>query len=145
MNHTPILAEQFKFIHDKLESHINQKLRDVDLTFSQLQVLKYLKFHRGERVTQKDIGDYMKLKHSTVIGILQRMEAKGLVVSCTDEENRRGRNISMTDKAEELDQEIYSHCREMDKRLVRYLDDEEQKMLQGLLGRVLKGVTEETE
>lgn len=144
MENKQVLAQQFKHIHDKLEQHINGKLRDLDLTFSQLQVLVFLRDHEDEKVTQKDIGAYMRLKHSTVIGILQRMETKGLIVSSVDKDNRRCRNVTMTDKAREMDFEVYSHCRQIDDRLILYLNQDEQLQLRKLLNRVLMGLAEET-
>ena len=53
-----------------------------------MELLLYLAEHQNRKITQKDIGEFMRVKHSTVIGILRRLETKGFLYCVVDEEIR---------------------------------------------------------
>ena len=131
------LGYQFKLINEKFKKQFNENLQSMDLTFSQFVVLDYLGRNRKDKVTQKDISEALQLKHSTVIGILKRLEAKEMVQCIVDAENKRYRNVMLTKKAADSLEEMYRHREEMEKRLISELTKEEETELRRLLGRVL--------
>ena len=137
------LGYQFKLIHEKFKKHFNENLESMDLTFSQFVVLDYLCSNRKGKVTQKDISDALQLKHSTVIGILKRLEAKGMVQCIVDAENKRYRNVFLTKKAVDSLEEMYRRREEMEKRLVSELTKEEETELRRLLGKVFDSFYQE--
>lgn len=143
MDEVQILGAQIKHISDKFKTHINHKLKDLDLTFSQLSVLLFLVNNQERKITQKDIGETLELKHSTVIGLLKRLEAKDLVQCVVDCENKRFRNVFLTEKAVCLEKEIHNHCSVLDERLIKNLTVQEQEQLRELLDKVISGLSEE--
>lgn len=84
-----------KGIHEQLEKRANLMLRQFDLTLTQTRVLFYLHDHQGEKTTPKDIEDYFGVTHPTVVGLLQRLEGKGFIVSEPDEGDRRCRVVRL--------------------------------------------------
>ena len=98
----------FKRINDALISYVNNELRDLDLTFSQMEVLQLLFERKGENIYQKDIEKHFNLSHPTVIGILKRLQAKDLVKVKRIEEDKRKRNIVLTDKVDYLEEKMFS-------------------------------------
>ena len=86
-----------KRISDYIESDANRALEQYGITCSQARVLSFLLKSQGKVTIQKDIENYLEIKHPTVIGILQRMEAKGLIVSEVDPQDKRQRIITLTD------------------------------------------------
>lgn len=137
------LGYQFKLIQEKFKKHFNANLENMNLTFSQFIVLDYLGKHREGKVTQKDISQALQLKHSTVIGILKRLEAKEMVQCIVDRENKRYRNVLLTKKAVDSLEEMYRHREEMEKRLVSKLTKEEEEELRILLSKVLHSFPQE--
>lgn len=137
------LGYQFKLIHEKFKKYFNASLESMDLTFSQFVVLDYLEKNREGKVTQKDISQALQLKHSTVIGILKRLEVKEMVQCIVDRENKRYRNVLLTKKAVNSLEEMYRHREEMEKRLVSNLTKEEEKELRILLSKVLYSFPQE--
>ena len=76
-----------------LNKILNQELERVGLTFSQMRVLRFIEDNPKMKITQKDISNELDIQHSTTIGLLKRMQEKGLVRVVVDEDNRRCRNI----------------------------------------------------
>lgn len=136
----PPIGYLFKQIHIKCESKINQHLASENLTSAQLSLMSYLLDHKSEKVTQKDIAEELEIKHTTVIGLVRRLEEKGLVRSVTDPDNRKYRNISLTSKAMKVEEKIRDHRRTMDEALSKGLTDEEVEQLRILLQKVRKNL-----
>ena len=132
----------FKQIHDSFEADINRQLHRQDLTLSQMGVLHYLFKNPNDTVTHKDIEHFLKLKHSTVAGILARMGKKGFVTSAIDEKDRRRRNIFPTDLAFEVKANM-EQCRlDMNDRLVQGMSEDDVENLTVLLKKVLENMSE---
>jgi len=74
------------------------------LTSSQLWVIKILKETSPRKVS--DLALRMYLHPATMVGLLDRLEAKGLVTRTRSEKDRRVVHIDLTDKGREL--EIHS-------------------------------------
>ena len=71
-------------------------------------------------VHSKDLANYFNLRHSTVSGILQRLEGGGFIKFVPDETDHRLKRIVLTKKAHN------AHL-----RTIREFDALEQKMLDG--------------
>ena len=127
-----------KRISDYIEADANRELEQYGLTMSQARVLSFLLNRRGKTTIQKDVEDYFEIRHSTVIGILQRMEAKGLVVSSVDPGDRRQRIINVTASAVELEKEVENHRDESERRLAAGMSAEELSEFKRLLYTVYK-------
>ena len=69
----------------------------------------------------------MRVKHSTVIGILRRLETKGFLYCVVDEENKRCRNVILTQKGLDLKSEMEVHLREEEMRIRKALSEEESQ------------------
>ena len=131
----------FKQIHDAFEAEANNQLQKMDLTMSQLAVLCFLFKNENREVTQREIENYLNLKHPTVTGILQRMEMKGFVSCSKNCDDKRQKNISLTEKALELRKRINVRLTQMEDRLVDGLTKDERLMLNELLDKVYNNVT----
>lgn len=95
------LSFKFKLISDKIKKIRNSELDKYGLTFSQFGILFYLVENAGEdrKIFQKELGEAVRVKPSTMTGLIGRMEEKGLVRQTVDDANGKVRNIEMTAKA----------------------------------------------
>ena len=58
----------------------NRKTRDMGLTATQSEALRYILKHYDEKeLTAADLMEHLRLSQSTVAGVLQRLESKGIV------------------------------------------------------------------
>lgn len=69
-------------------------------------------------------------------GIIARMEQGGFVESRPDAQDKRGRQIMLTEKAYAVGRQLASFIPENEARLVRTLSDREAQTLRTLLQRV---------
>ena len=129
-----------KRISDYIETDANRELEQFDITFSQARILSFLLNRNEKQTIQKDIEDFFELKHPTVIGILQRMEQKGFIVSDIDPQDRRQRIITPTEQAAYLENEIENHSDELEKYMVAGMSEEEVYNLKQLLYKVYKNI-----
>ena len=57
------------------------------ITLSQMRVMMYIAHQQGHACCQKDIEARFGVAHPTVVGLLKRLEAKGLVVTSMSEKD----------------------------------------------------------
>ncbi len=134
--HEP-LSFKFKLIHEAFANMLNRQLSKEDMTFSQLIVISYLWENRDKKVTQKDISDALHIKHPTTIGLLKRLEEKEMVKVVVDPDNRKYRNIAITEKSEEFMQKNWQRKHNTDQNLVNGMTEEEILQLRHLLDKVI--------
>ena len=133
--HEP-LSFKFKLIHESFAAMLNRHLREYDMTFSQLILISYLWENRDKKVTQKDISDALHIKHPTTIGLLKRLEEKEMLSVVVDPENRKYRNIALTEKGVTFIENDRVRKRNTDEYMVEGMTQEEIKILRSLLDRV---------
>ena len=139
MEHYGVLIKKL----DKVfKQNFDQELERVGLTFSQMRVLRFLEDNPNTKITQKDISKELDIQHSTTIGLLKRMQEKGLVTVVVDEDNRRGRNIFLTSKAEEISCEMERGRTIMENRVVASFTEEEKEIFYRLLNKAIDNLKE---
>ena len=119
------------------KQNFDQELERVGLTFSQMRVLRFLEDNPNTKITQKDISKELDIQHSTTIGLLKRMQEKGLVTVVVDEDNRRCRNIFLTSKAEEISCEMERGRTIMENRVVASFTEEEKEIVYRRLNKAI--------
>ena len=124
------------------KQNFDQELERVGLTFSQMRVLRFLEDNPNTKITQKDISKELDIQHSTTIGLLKRMQEKGLVTVVVDEDNRRCRNIFLTSKAEEISCEMERGRTIMENRIVAFFTEEEKEIFYRLLNKAIDNLKE---
>ena len=139
--HEPI-SFKFKLIHESFACMINRHLKEEDMTFSQMILMFYLWENREKKVTQKDITDAMHIKHPTAIGLLKRLEEKEMLKVVVDPENRKYRNIALTEKGLTFVENDRKRKRHTDEFMVKGMSDEEIATLRDLLDKVIDNMKE---
>ncbi|CAO3427407.1 MarR family winged helix-turn-helix transcriptional regulator [Azospirillum endophyticum] len=90
-------------LHDAarlLRKRFEQRARHLGLTRSQWQVLAYLSTCEG--IHQGGLADYLDLEPITLVRLLDRLEAIGLIERRLHPSDRRQRLLYLTDKARPL-------------------------------------------
>lgn len=129
-----------KVIQENTERHANRMFKPVDLTSSQVRILKFLRESGQETVSQKEIEEYLHVSHPTVVGIVQRLEHKGFVRSEFSGQDRRQKYVFRTEREEELFQQMHSSQREMENLLTKGMSEEQIQNLRELLKIVYANV-----
>lgn len=136
------LGHKFKKIHDCFRTNGNARVKRFNLTHMQMSILRYLFWHENS-VTQREIEKHFELKHSTVIGILGRMEKNGFIKLSVCESDRRQRNITLLQPAYDLRSECDAERSFTESKFKKGLSEEEIKTLKILLDKVYDILKEE--
>ena len=137
---TGFLIKQVHILH---EQYLNKKFEHFGLTATQTFTLVSLfkAREKNEKLNQKDLERILDISNPTVTGILNRLEAKGLIKRVTCKHDARIRYIEVTKKAIELDKEIQKTFKEAEEQLISSLTPEEIDRLNEYLIRILRNAS----
>ena len=113
-----------KMITDKIDSIMNKKLKPYGLTGSQLRVLHHLRITPSP-VSQRELELTFEVAHPTMVGLLKRLEQKGFVRTEFDSDNKRRKNVYMTEKCDAFFQYGDDSRNDMIRILLSGFDDEQ--------------------
>ena len=108
-------------------------LDELDLTYTQYIVMMVLWERRS--ATVKELGGCLHLDSGTLTPLLKKMEAKGLINRCRDQDDERSLIVSLTPEGEALRERAVEVPEKM-ARCVR-LSPDEALQLYGLLYKLL--------
>lgn len=120
-----------KSINDRLKVKADADLKRYNLTFTQSRVFAYLQ-ENGGQATQKEIEVFLDVSHPTVVGIVSRMEQNGYL-TCWQDEDKRNKNVKLTQKAHSLGMDMEQHMTETEQRLLAPLGTDQKEQLRELL------------
>ena len=115
-----------------------------DVTPAQTHVLLYLHDHGGQSL-QRELTGHMRVKPSTMNGVLDRMEEKGLVRRSISGRDARRRLITLTEKGEEQQALFQKSFLDTEEAMVRGFTAQEREALLSLLERVIQNLKEDSE
>ena len=126
------------------KANMDARVSRYDVTPAQTHVLLYLQQHGG-RVPQHELAEFLRVKPSTVNGVLDRMEEKGLVRRSVSGSDARRRLITLTEKGAEQQALFQQSFLDVEAAMVRGFTQEERETLCALLDRVIQNLKEESE
>lgn len=130
------LGGYFRAISNALGNNMQRNLDELGLTATQNMFLHHL-WYRQEKLGlptyAKDLEDFFDIKHPTVSGILQRMEAGGFVEFRPSRKDRRCKIIGLTEKSMDAVSDAIQKIEETEAMLVRGMTDAEAAELRRLL------------
>lgn len=115
-----------------------------DVTPAQSHTLLYLSCCRGDReVSQRDLERELRLKPSTVNGIVDRLEEKGYVVRRVSPHDGRIRLVGLTEAGQSKVENFQAALKETERRFYADLSPQEQELLRSLLARIIANLENE--
>ena len=112
------------------------------MTPAQTHVMLHL-HQSGGQLPQRELLDSLKVKPSTVNGILDRMEEKGLVERTVSGTDARQRLVALTLAGRKREEQVKQAFLEAEALIVRGLTKEETDTLRSLLERVIQNLEED--
>jgi DNA-binding MarR family transcriptional regulator len=114
---------------------LNKVAADNDLSLTQLRVLAIL---RDRRVGVTDLAEYLGLEKSTMSGLVERAEKRGLLERTPSDSDRRSVQVSMTSDGKKLAEDVYAHVEQSLLPMIHVLGATERARLGELLTRLLR-------
>jgi DNA-binding MarR family transcriptional regulator len=90
-----------------------------------------------------ELAEYLGLEKSTMSGLVERAEKRGLLERGPSESDRRGVQVSITRDGLKLAARVYSHVEQSLLPMINTLGAAERTRLSGLLERLLRSGAEE--
>ncbi len=130
----------FKQIHDALEKRVNNGMREIKLTFSQVSVLRTLSNASGCQMSMKELEKALHVAQSTTARIVQNMERNGLVDSFGDASDKRVKYIRLTEKGKILNEAAQQRKDADEAAMFSGFSEEEKQMCLSMLERVKRNL-----
>lgn len=114
---------------------LNKLAAENDLSLTQLRVAGILRDHRLRMV---ELAGYLGLEKSTMTGLVDRAEKRGLMARAPNAEDGRAIDVFLTKEGLKLARSMEAQWQEAMLPLIVRLNAAEQKGLQGLLERMVE-------
>ncbi len=121
---------------------MSRKLKQYDVSPMQSRTLVYLHGCSGQ-TTQKALERFLMVKPSTVNGIVDRLEEKGLLQRSACPSDGRCRVLRLTDRGMLYYDDLTAVARQVESRMERGFTPEELAALRGYLLRLADNLREE--
>ena len=131
-----------KQINNVYEKDLNERLKTIGITASQCAVLDYLFHTSREEVSQRDVERHLNLKNPTVTGLLKRLDEKGYILCVPNANDKRKKNIYLTEKAYDIQRRMENDRRKLDKELTRGMTKREIAALRKNLEKLLYNIAD---
>jgi len=125
-----------KQIHDEVRKNVNNAMRDLDMTMTQLEALMELDLAPENQCSFKELEQRLRLAQSTTAGIIARLEQKGFVESFGDSGDRRIKLVRLTQAGRERIAAAEQGKAEVEARLLSGLTETERDIFLVLLKKV---------
>ncbi len=133
MHHTKKLLENrsddiplgvfVSIIHRTRIVHLNNEMKDLELTAGQIPFLIHLSHKEG--ITQDDLAVHLHIDKGTVARALKKLEDNGFIYREINPQNRRKYLLFLTEKGRQIVPKIYHIDKEWEKSVCSDLSDTE--------------------
>ena len=110
-----------------------RRLGEIDVTPAIFSVLEVL--HQNDGITQSKLAAAVRLDHSSVVPMLDKLAKRGLVERRASTTDRRHKHLHLTDAGRELLVDAIRRAQLHEKEVCKPLKAAEKKLLLELLGR----------
>lgn len=137
------IGAKFAVLHRAFRRELDAALKEKDLTGVQFGVLRAI--DRLERtadgeISQRAVEEASHSSHPTMCEILKKLEKKGFVDIRPSRTDGRRKTVGLTDRARELDREIFGVDERTFARFARGLDEAQTEALGAMLDTMLSNI-----
>ena len=137
------IGSMIKILSETIGQKVNKNCKEFNLTMQQMKILHFLRMREGEKeASQKEIQNFMRISHPTVVNILRLMKEKGFIETSTSHEDKRLKIVRLTGKEDKFVKDVISEREEMEKQLVKGLTQKDQENLRWYLKKMYENLTE---
>lgn len=123
-------------INNAFEKKANSRLKEKDLTFSQMSALIEILNMPAGKTTFKELEKRLSLAQSTTVGLISRLEQKKLVHVSGDKDDKRIKYVEITPLGEKFCNEAKQEMEDTERRLFANFSAGEVETLLSLLKKV---------
>jgi DNA-binding MarR family transcriptional regulator len=102
------------------------------------QYLFLLNLYKHSGITQEELTERLKLDKATTARAIKKLEDEGYVKRIKKENDRRAYNLELTEKAEQIREDVYLIMDDWESKVKNCLTNEESQELMKLLSKLSK-------
>lgn len=121
-----------------MQRHTEIFFAAMDYGLTQPQFAALARLHMTGPCSQNELGRMVALDSATIVGVVSRLEARGLVSGERSQEDRRRVIISLTDEGRKLIKNALAAGMKANELTLAPLSPEEQEQLIGLLQKLVE-------
>lgn len=144
MHHPKTIGHEVKSLSNLIKRCLNESRRNSNLenlTAMQGWIIAYLYRHgNAQEIFQRDLEKQFDIRRSTVTGVLQIMEQKGLITREPVSYDARLKRLRLTAKAVSIHQGIIQKFREVEDRLRKDLTEEEIETFFVIIDKIKRNI-----
>ena len=114
--------------------HFSEELSQFGITPGQYGVLACL--WNKPKLTPKEIASILHVENSTISGVLDRMQRRGLINRLLNPENHRSIYVEATEKGQALQEPVHRKMDELNDMILHNFTKPERAELQNMLRRI---------
>ena len=134
----------FGYCDHQVQKLLDRRLRQYDVSPMQCRTLTYLHEAEGE-VNQKQLERHLMVKPSTVNGIVDRLEEKGMLRRTASPTDGRCRILALTDSGRQFYRQFLAIAEQVNQQAAQGFSPEERDTLRQLLLRLADNLSETQE
>lgn len=144
MENSSNLGRQVVYCGHLARQCLENRVRQFGVTPVQAFAMRFLAVNQDRReVTQRDLEQELKLKASTVNGVVDRLEEKGMLLRKTSPTDGRCRLLTLTSLGTQAADTFHSALVDTEALFRSALSPEEQQQFQELLARIIMNLESE--
>lgn len=124
----------FNIIFVNIKKMMEARLKPYNLTHLQFSIL--INLYKNNVTTQKEMLKYINGDEASVTRLIDRLESKGFIQRVQSQQDKRKKELLLTQEGVSLTQEIISCAKDVNKELVKDLNEVQAKQLLELLQKV---------
>ena len=117
-----------RFVVTQMNKFASRKLKPYGIKFNELNIIRFIEKADGP-VYQKTICQEFQLSHSTVVGIVFRLDDLGYLLIGNSRVDKRHTNVTITEKGKQLIQETEDIYQEIIGKMKVIISDEEMNTI----------------
>ncbi len=118
-------------LHRKQTTHINDKLKDANLSSGLYPIL--INVYKHENMSQEELASHLHINESTVTRNLDKLEKKGLITKTPE---KRKKIINVTQEGAKIAQKVLDYDEEWDELIKKNLTKKEFEDFKKLLIKI---------
>lgn len=133
-NKVAILVKKAAIEFDKIS---NPFFAEYNLSVAQFRIIKFLYIQPSRSARIVDFEKQYSITHPTALGLIEQLENKGYVKRIPNPNDKRGKLVALTDKANSMQKELEQLGENIEQQLTKNLTVQEYEQLVSLLKKLL--------
>ncbi|MSS64158.1 MarR family winged helix-turn-helix transcriptional regulator [Velocimicrobium porci] len=133
-----------KIIHIQIEECVNTLMEQYELTAAQGDILGYILENGNSKMNSTVIHKQLHLSRATVSALIKKLRVKGFLEFEGNPNDDRQKQIIVTEKARQVEQELEYNFRKMQESLFQNISQQEIEVMDDVLKRMFENLQRKT-